>query len=179
MRKRKLLSLLVAAMVMIGGSAWAGDKTVVKYSFDDANSPAVTAGSRVSLDYTKTSAITSTAFLNAWSNTNGDPGASTISLGSTDLSAETWTLSFEWAAVGGCNSKPDHTTLKAGDTNLFDLSGNSNWNTTVTITYAGSNGTKTLPVPGCDKSNRFTANTGDQMNTTTYWHHFVITAWPL
>ena len=175
MRKRKLLSLLVAAMVMIGGSAWAGDKTVVSYSFDDVNSPAVTAGSRVSLDYTRTSVITSTAFLNAWNSTNGDPGASTISLGSTDLSAETWTLSFEWAAVGGCNSKADHTTLKAGDTNLFDLSGNSNWNTTVTITYAGSDGTKTLPVPGCDKSYRFKANTGDQMNTTTYWHHFVIT----
>ena len=160
---------------MIGGNAWAGDKTVVKYSFDDANSPAVTAGSRVSLDYTKTSAITSTAFLNAWNSANGDPGASTISLGSTDLSAETWTLSFEWAAVGGCNSKPDHTTLKAGDTNLFDLSGNSNWNTTVTLSVAGAATATTLPVPGCDKSKRFTANTGDQMNTTTYWHHFVIT----
>ena len=175
MRKRKLLSLLVAAMVMIGGSAWAGDKTVVTYSFDDVNSPAVTAGNRVSLDYTRTSVITSTKFLNAWNSTNGDPAASTISLGSTDLSAETWTLSFEWAAVGGCNSKADHTTLKAGDTNLFDLSGDSNWNTTVTITYAGSDGTKTLPVPGCDKSKRFTANTGDQMNTTAYWHHIVVT----
>ena len=63
--------------------------------------------------------------VNAYNNTNGDPGASTVSLGSTDLSGETWTLSFEWAACGGCNSKPDHTTLKAGDTNLFDLTGNS------------------------------------------------------
>ena len=175
MRKRKLLSLLVAAMVMIGGSAWAGDKTVVTYSFDDVNSPAVTAGSRVSLDYTRTSVITSTAFLNAWNNTNGDPGASTISLGSTDLSAETWTLSFEWAAVGGCNSKADHTTLKAGDTNLFDLSGDSNWNTTVTLSVGGAATATTLPVPGCDKSKRFTANTGDQMNTTAYWHHIVVT----
>jgi len=161
-------------MVMIGGSAWAGDKTVVSYSFNDVNSPAVTAGSRVSLDYTKTSVITSTAFLNAWNSTNGDPGASTISLGSTDLSAETWTLSFEWAAVGGCNSKADHTTLKAGDTNLFDLSGNSNWNTTVTLSVAGAATATTLPVPGCDKSKRFTANTGDQMNTTDYWHHIVV-----
>ena len=160
---------------MIGGNAWAGDKAVVKYSFDDANSPAVTAGSRVSLDYTRTSVITSSAFLNAWNSANGDPGASTISLGSTDLSAETWTLSFEWAAVGGCNSKPDHTTLKAGDTALFDLSGNSNWNTTVTLSVAGAATATTLPVPSCDKGKRFTANTGDQMNTTAYWHHFVIT----
>ena len=174
MKNNLLKSLLVAAMVMIGGSAWAGDKTVVTYSFDDVNSPAVTAGSRVSLDYTRTSVITSTAFLNAWNSTNGDPGASTISLGSTDLSAETWTLSFEWAAVGGCNSKADHTTLKAGDTNLFDLSGNSNWNTTVTLSVAGAATATTLPVPGCDKGKRFTANTGDQMNTTDYWHHIVV-----
>ena len=162
-------------MVLVGGSAWAGDKTVVKYSFDDANSPSLTAGSRVSFDYDKTSVITSTKFLNAWNNANGDPGPTTVSLGSTDLSGETWTLSFEWAACGGCNSKPDHTTLKAGDTNLFDLTGNSNWNTTVTLTYSGSDGTQTLPVPGCNKSYRFTAGVGNQLNTTDYWHHIVVT----
>jgi len=175
MKKNLLRPLLLALLVLVGGSAWAGDKTVVKYSFDDAMSPSLTAGSRVSFDYDKTSVITSTKFLNAWNNTNGDPGATTVSLGSTDLSGETWTLSFEWAACGGCNSKADHTTLKAGDTNLFDLTGNSNWNTTVTITYAGSDGTKTLPVPGCDKGKRFSAGTGDQYNTETYWHHIVVT----
>lgn len=168
-------TLLVGLCTMGAMSAWAGDKTVVKYSFDDATSPSLTAGSRVSFDYNKTSVITSTKFLNAYNNANGDPGASTVSLGSTDLSGETWTLSFEWAACGGCNSKPDHTTLKAGDTNLFDLTGNSNWNTTVTITYAGSDGTKTLPVPGCDKNKRFAAGTGDQYNTTAYWHNIVVT----
>lgn len=175
--KKQLLTkmLLMAAMLFAGMNAWAADKTVVKYSFDDATSPSLTAGSRVGFDYDKTSVITSTKFLNAYNNTNGDPGSSTVSLGSTDLSGETWTLSFEWAACGGCNSKPDHTTLKAGDTNLFDLTGNSNWNTTVTITYAGSDGTKTLPVPGCDKGKRFTAGTGDQYNTETYWHHIVVT----
>ena len=175
MKKHLLKSMLVMAMMAFGANAWAGEKTVVKYSFDDAMSPALTAGSRVSFDYDKTSVITSTKFLNAWNNANGDPGSSTVSLGSTDLSGETWTLSFEWAACGGCNSKADHTTLKAGDTNLFDLTGNSNWNTTVTITYTGSDGTKTLPVPGCDKSNRFTAAVGDQLNTTAYWHHIVVT----
>ena len=175
MKKNLLKSLLLTLMVLVGGSAWAGDKTVVKYSFDDATSPELTAGSRVSFDYSKTSVITSTKFLNAYNNTNGDPGASTLSLGSTDLSGETWTLSFEWAACGGCNSKPDHTTLKAGDTNLFDLNGNSNWNTTVTLSYTGSDGTKTLPVPGCNKSYRFTAAVGNQFNTTDYWHHIVVT----
>ena len=149
---------------------------VLTYSFDDASHPSgLTAGSRVSFDYSRTSVITNSKFLNAYNNTNGDPGATTVSLGDTDLSGETWTLSFEWAACGGCNSKPDHTTLKAGDATLFDLSGNSNWNTTVTIIYTGSDGSKTLPVPGCDKSNRFTAAVVDQYNTTTYWHHIVVT----
>ncbi len=175
MKKNFLHFLLVTLMVLVGGSAWAGDKTVVKYTFDDAISPALTAGNRVSFDYDKTSVITSTNFLNAWNNANGDPGATTVSLGAADLSGETWTLSFEWAACGGCNSKADHTTLKAGDTNLFDLTGNSNWNTTVTLTYAGSDGTQTLPVPGCNKSYRFTAGTGNQYNTADYWHHIVVT----
>ena len=168
-------TLLVAAGLLVGQSAWAGDKTVVKYSFDDATSPSLTAGSRVSFDYDKTSVITLTKFLNAYNNTNGDPGSSSVSLGSTDLSGETWTLSFEWAACGGCNSKADHTILKAGDTNLFDLTGNSNWNTTVTIKYEGSDDSKTLPVPGCDKGKRFKADTGNQYNTETYWHHIVVT----
>lgn len=175
MNKKLLKPLLLAVGLLMGASAWAADKTVVKYSFDNATSPSLTAGSRVSFDYDKTSVITSTKFLNAYNNANGDPGASTISLGSTDLSGETWTLSFEWAACGGCNSKADHTTLKAGDKTLFDFTGNSNWNTTVTITYEGSDGTKTLPVPGCDKSNRFTAAVGNQLNTTDYWHHIVVT----
>lgn len=177
MKKKTTLlkSLLVAVGLLAGTSAWAGDKTVVKYSFDDALSPSLTAGSRVSFDYTRTSVITSTKFLSAWNNTNGDPGSSTLSLGNTDLSGETWMLSFEWAACGGCNSKADHTTLKAGDINLFDLTGNSNWNTTVTITYSGSDGTKTLPVPGCDKNKRFKEIVGDQLNATTYWHHIVVT----
>jgi hypothetical protein len=153
-----------------------GPNEVLTYSFDDASHPSgLTAGSRVSFDYSRTSVITNSKFLNAYNNTNGDPDATTVSLGDTDLSGETWTLSFEWAACGGCNSKPDHTTLKAGNATLFDLSGNSNWNTTVTIIYTGSDGSKTLPVPGCDKNNRFTEAVGDQYNTTNYWHHIVVT----
>ena len=154
----------------------AGPNEVLTYSFDDASHPSgLTAGSRVSFDYSRTSVITNSKFLNAYNNTNGDPNATTVSLGDTDLSGETWTLSFEWAACGGCNIKPDHTTLKAGDATLFDLNGNSNWNTTVTIIYTGSDGSKTLPVPRCDNNKRFTAAVGDQYNTTTYWHHIVVT----
>lgn len=153
----------------------AAPDTAVAYSFDNASSPSMPSASRVGFDYAKTSVITNTAFLNAFNNQNGDPSATSVSLGTTNLSDKSWTLSFEWAACGGCNSKPDHTTLKSGSTTLFDFSGNSNWNTTVTIIYSGSDGTKTLPVPGCDKDKRFTDATGNQLNTTAYWHHVVIT----
>ena len=153
--------------------ASAGPKTAVAYSFDDANSPSLTAGSRVSFDYTKTSVITSTIFLNAYNNTNGDPGASTISLGNTDLSGENWTLVFEWAACGGCNSKVGHTILKSGDTTLFDIVDKSNWNTANQLTYGSSS--VDLSVPGCNKSNRFKNSTGDLYNTTDYWYHFEVT----
>lgn len=174
MKKNLLKSLFAAfALVTFSVNAWAGDKTVVKYSFDDANSPALTAGSRVTLDYTHTSVITSTPFLNMTNNANGAAGASTITLGDVDLSQETWTLEFEWAANGGCNSKAGHTILKAGDTNLFDIVDVSNWNTANQLTYGESSAD--LSVPGCDKSKRFTINTADLYNTFAYWHHFVIT----
>ena len=166
-------SLLVAAGLFVGANAWAGDKTVVKYSFDDANSPSLTAGSRVTLDYSHTSVISKTAFLNMTNNENGAAGSSTISLGNEDLSGETWTLTFEWAANGGCNSKTGYTYLKAGDTNLFAIVDNSNWNTANQLTYGSSS--VDLSVPGCNKSNRFGITTADLYNTTAYWYHFVIT----
>ena len=173
MKKNLLKMLFVTAMLTLGTTAWAGDKTVVKYSFDDANSPALTAGSRVTLDYSHQSVITNTPFLNLTNNNNGAAGASTVTLGSENLAEETWTLSFEWAANGGCNKKTGHTYLKAGDTNLFDIEDVSDWNKTVTVKY-GESGTATIDVPACDKSKRFTVNTADLYNTTTYWHHFVV-----
>ena len=173
MKKNLLKTLLVGVMTLMATGAWAGDKTVVKYSFDDATSPALTAGSRVTLDYSHTSVITKTPFLNMTNNNNGAAGSSTISLGSQDLSGETWTLTFEWAANGGCNGKTGHTYLKAGDTNLFDIVDNSNWNTANQLTYGSSS--VDLSVPGCNKSNRFTITTADLYNTTDYWYHFVIT----
>lgn len=173
MKKNLLKSTLFACVMGLATSAWAGDKTVVKYSFDDANSPVLTAGSRVTLDYSHTSVISNTAFLNMTNNNNGAAGSSTISLGSEDLAGETWTLTFEWAANGGCNSKTGHTILKAGDTNLFDIVDVSNWNTANQLTYGGSS--VDLAVPACNKDNRFKITTADLYNTSEYWFHFVIT----
>lgn len=174
MKKNLLKSLFSAfALFTMSVNAWAGDKTVVKYSFDDANSPELKAGSRVTLDYSHTSVITETTFLNITNNANGAAGASTITLGSADLTEEAWTLTFEWAANGGCNGKLGHTYLKAGDTNLFDIVDNSNWNTANQLTYGDAS--VDLAVPACNKSNRFSINTANLYNTADYWHHFVIT----
>ena len=83
-------SLLVAAGLFVGASAWAGDKTVVKYSFDNATSPALTAASNVNFDYTGVSVITSTNFLNIWSSQNAATGDNNIPLSpnSEDISAK-------------------------------------------------------------------------------------------
>ena len=71
MKQRFLLKMvLVAAGLFMGlNGAWAGDKTVTKYSFDNATSPSVTVGSsRSTLDYSHTSVVTSTVFLNIYDN---------------------------------------------------------------------------------------------------------------
>ena len=175
--KRKLINslrlLLVAAGLCVGANAWAVEITVCNYSFDDSTHPTVSiAGSRTHADYSHTSVISSTVFLNLWGDNNNNHDA-TISFGSQDLSGRDWTLEFEFAGYSGCNNKVGHTYLKSGSTNLFDIEDASNWNTTFTIKY-GSAQTATIPVAPCNKDTRQNAATGEALNTTTYWHHFKI-----
>ena len=171
MKKQLLKSMLVGAMTLVASSAWADYKTVVKYSFDDKDTPALTAGSRASLDYTYKSVISGTTFLNIWG-ANNNCGATSISLGNTDLTEETWTLSFYWAGYSGCNKKSGHTYLKAGDTNLFDIADAADWGSTMTLTYGSS--TVDLPVAPCNKSTRISAKVAEGYNTTDYWFLFTV-----
>ena len=171
MKKHLLKSMLVMAMMALGANAWAGEKTVVKYSFDDAMSPALTAGSNASLDYTRTSVISKTPFLNIWG-ANSSNGATNITLGDQDLSAETWTLQFDWAGYSGCNKKTGHTYLKAGDTNLFDIVDAADWGKTFTLNYGESS--TTINVAACNKSTRISAKVADDYNKADYWLHFTI-----
>ena len=171
MKKHLLKTLLVGVMTLAATGAWAAEKAVVKYSFDDANSPALTAGNRSHLDYSYTSVISKTTFLNIWAD-NNSTGATNITLGDTDLSAETWTLQFDWAGYSGCNGKTGHTYLKAGDTNLFDIVDAASWGKSFTLNYGSS--TADLSVYPCNKGNRISAATGSALNTTDYWYHFTI-----
>lgn len=165
-------SLLVAAGLLVGSSAWAGDKTVVKYSFDDATSPSLTAGNRAKLDYTHTSVISKTTFLNIWGDNNTN-GATNISLGNVDLSGETWTLTFDWAGYSGCNKKAGSTVLKAGDATLFTIADAADWGNTFSLSY-GDAGAATLNVAACSKSTRISANTANDYNKEAYWYRFTI-----
>ena len=147
-------------------------KAVTKYSFDNAISPSLSAGSKSTLDYSHTSVVTSTAFLNNWG-ANDTNGATVVSLGSTDLSTEDWTLDFYWAGYSGCNKKAGNTVLKAGSTTLFTIADAADWGSTMALTYGESN--TTISVYPCNASSRITAKTGDALNATDYWHHFIIT----
>ena len=147
---------------------------IAQYTFDDAANPSLTAGNRVTFDYSHTSLVTNTPFLNIWGANNVN-GATDISLGVDDLAGKDWTLSFYWAGYAGCNTKMGETILKAGDTQLLRIVDEANWSTAFTLSY-GDAGIKSLPVSPCDKGTRLSNATGDAYNTPEYWYHFIITA---
>ena len=180
MKIKQLLTktLLVAAGLLVGQSAWAGDKTVVKYSFDDATSPTLTAASTVNFDYTGKSVVTSTNFLNIWSGTNGATGDNNIPLSpnSEDISGKTWTMDYYWAAMGGGNGKTGYIKLMAGETTLFNIADPAS-GSTMTLNY-GESSTANITVAGMNKSKRFSANTKDVYNAKNYWYHITIVGDP-
>ena len=146
---------------------------VADYPFDDAATPSLTTGNRVTFDYSHTSVVTNTPFLNIWGDNNTN-GATNISLGNADLTGKDWTLSFYWAGYAGCNGRVGETSLKAGETQLFSIVDEANWSSTFTLTY-GDGGIKNLPVCPCNKSTRLSNATGDAYNTPDYWYHFTLT----
>jgi len=146
---------------------------IAEYSFDDMTHPSLTAGNRVTFDYSHTSVVTNTPFLNIWG-ANNTNGATDISLCGSDLTDKDWKLSFYWAGYAGCNERTGETILKAGDTQLFSIIDEANWSTTFSLIY-GDGGIKSLPVSPCDKNTRLSNSTGDAYNTADYWYHFTIT----
>jgi hypothetical protein len=177
MKKNLLNTMLVSAMMLGATSTWADDKTVVKYSFDDANSPALTAVSEVNFDYAGTSVVTSTHFLNVWSAKNGATGENDIPLSpnSEDISAKTWTLDYYWAAVGGVNKKAGYVRLMANSTTLFNIVDPAN-GSTMTLNYGSS--TASITVAGMNNDKRFSENTKDVYNAKQYWYHVTIVGDP-
>ena len=159
------------------------DETLVSYSFDDAENPAVTVGSKATAAYGVTttgeneesiftpyvSPINGGGFLNVWG-ANDTNGESTFEITSEDITSNgQWTLEFDWAGYSGCNKK-------AGATKLYDANGNAifsiadvaDWNKTMDLSFGG-----TIDVYPCNKNTRISAKTGTVL-TTEYWHHFTV-----
>lgn len=151
-------------------SASAADRLTF-ITFDDDQSPALTAGSDANLDYTHATVVGGTTgkFLNVWAN-NWSTGPTDVTLPSTELGAAAqWTLEFDFAGYGGCNKKAGTFSLLDTEGNvIFTINDKADWNNTMTV----SDGS-TINCYACNKSNRLSAATGDAL-TAKYWYHFTV-----
>lgn len=173
MKQNLKVALAAAALSASIFGAQAASTEIFRLTFDDAESPVIAAPARGNLEYTHTSVISNTPFLNYWGENNNNYPA-IINL-TEDLSAySNWTLEFEWAGYAGCNKKAGYSALKAGDVTLFRIDDKADWNSTMTLT-AGEL-TQELSVYPCNKANRISAATGDALNTVENWHHFTVAA---
>ena len=170
---KRILSMIMLLVAVTTG-AWAGEKTVVKYSFDDATSPSLTLGNKSAADYSYTSVISSTKFLNIYDSANNTNGTTAVSLTNDDLSSESWTLSFYWSGLVGGNGRGGFTELKAGDTQLFNIADAASYGGSMALTY-GPSGSESITLPNTTKAIRMTKSTATAYNTTDYWLLFTIT----
>ena len=175
---KRILSMIMLLVAVTTG-AWAGDKTVAKYSFNDASSPALTSASNVNFDYTGVSAVTSTNFLNIWSSQNAATGENIVPLSpnSENISNHTWTLDFYWAGLVGGNKRAGYVQLKAGSTTLFNIADAANYGGSMALTY-GTNGSASITCPNVNGTIRFSARTKEGYNNKASWYHFTIVGDP-
>jgi len=159
------------------------DETLVSYSFDNGENPAITVGNKATAAYGITttgeneesiftpyvSPINGGGFLNVWG-ANDNNGESTFAITPEDITSNgQWTLEFDWAGYGGCNKKAGATTLYDANNNaIFSIADVADWNNTMNLSFGG-----TIDVYPCNKATRISANTGTVL-TAEYWHHFTV-----
>jgi tetratricopeptide (TPR) repeat protein len=179
MKKNLLKTMLVALLFTVGSTAWAGEKIVANYSFDNENNPVLTIGNRSGATYDYESVATLTNFLTLYDKDNNHNGDTYVNFtADTDLSAEEWTLDFYWAANSGSNNRPGYTYFYAGETKLFTITDPGvNKTSKLALTY-GESGNVELTVPIMNTSNRFKASIATVLNKKNYWYHFTITGSP-
>ena len=149
------------------------DEVLVSYTFNDAENPVVVGdgsnGGRGTCNYDYDSPINGEKFLNVWGENNPNE-FKVATLATEDITSNgQWTLEFDWAGYGGCNTKP-------GQTKLVDLEGNTffsiddpaNWNNTFTLSTGG-----TIDCYPCNKDTRISDKTASNL-TIEYWHHFTV-----
>lgn len=155
------------------------------YSFNDDESPRLTPGTNVNLDYSHTSVITGSNFLNAWI------GASIthptiIPLDKENLSNDVWYLDFDWACYGGTNGSSGNgyrgntsLNIENGGNNisLFSILDAALGSTNSVLSYHnytnGENQNSNLSIyPTKNDGSRASTETGNRLNTVAYWYHF-------
>ena len=179
--KKKLLSLIALVAIVIGFSYAMTVKTSAGFllSFDSAEDPVVTLdgqnSDRGTMDYARTSVISGTPFLNVWGENNSN-GSKLVAMPSDfDFLADNkeWTMEFDWAVFSGCNGKAGYLKVMAGTTELFAINDAAGWGNTCSLTGGDAEGL-TVPCFPCNRSGRISAVTGDSLNQTAYWQHFVV-----
>lgn len=158
------------------------------YSFNDDESPRLTPGTNVNLDYSHTSVITGSKFLHAWiglNYTNTTRSQIIVPLDKENLSNEVWYLDFDWAAYGGHNSGTadvfnGHTYLNAysdHEIRLFEVDDPAiNSGNTATLTFHDVDKDidveASLSIYRNSEATRAQISAGACLNTTDYWYHF-------
>ena len=171
---KKVFTLIAAAMMT--ASVGATETPVTSWTFDDASSPVLdnSTGTGTTADYSHAAVVGNVGsgnnFLNAYRAANGN-GELKATITAEDLtSAAKWVLEFDFAGFSGCNKYAGQTIIADAEGNaILTITDAADWGST----FALSDG-NTIACYACEKTNRGSANTGNQLSAT-YWHHFTIT----
>lgn len=171
---KKVFTLIAAAMMT--ASVGATETPVTSWTFDDASSPVLdnSTGTGTTADYTHAAVVGNVGsgnnFLNAYRAANGNGELKATITAENLTSAAKWVLEFDFAGFSGCNKNAGQTIIADAEGNaILTITDAADWGST----FALSDG-NTIACYACEKTNRGSANTGNQLSAT-YWHHFTIT----
>lgn len=157
-------------------SVGATETPVTSWTFDDASSPVLdnSTGTGTTADYSHAAVVGNVGsgnnFLNAYRATNGNGELKATITEENLTSAAKWVLEFDFAGFSGCNKNAGQTIIADAEGNaILTITDAADWGST----FALSDG-NTIACYVCEKTNRGSANTGNQLSAT-YWHHFTIT----
>ena len=171
---KKVFTLIAAAMMT--ASVGATETPVTSWTFDDASSPVLdnSTGTGTTADYSHAAVVGNVGsgnnFLNAYRAANGNVELKATITAEDLTSAAKWVLEFDFAGFSGCNKYAGQTIIADAEGNaILTITDAADWGST----FALSDG-NTIACYACEKTNRGSANTGNQLSAT-YWHHFTIT----
>ena len=170
---KKVFTLIAAALM--AASVSATETPVTSWTFDDASSPVLdnSTGTGTTADYSHAAVVGNVGsgnnFLNAYRAANGNGELKATITAENLTSAAKWVLEFDFAGFSGCNNNAGQTIIADAEGNaILTITDAAGWGST----FALSDG-NTIACYACEKTNRGSANTGNQLSAI-YWHHFTI-----